>query len=121
ADEATRAFLASYATYLRAHARSAADALAGRREVSAARRAELAGDIAGLADAETAQAQAQARREETENALAGLHARLDQLKSSTAYQAVEQLADLERLVRTNEQASAEAAAELARRGAATAR
>jgi uncharacterized protein (TIGR02680 family) len=121
ADEATRAFLASYATYLRAHARSAADALTGRREVSAAQRAELAGDIAGLADAETVQAQAQACREETENALAGLHARLDQLKSSTAYQAVEQLADLERLVRTNEQASAEAAAELARRGAATAR
>jgi len=121
ADEATRAFLGSYATYLRAHARSAADALTGRREVSAARRAELAGDIAGLADAETGQAQAQARREETENALASLRARLDQLKSSSAYQAVEQLADLERLVRTNEQASAEAAAELARRGAATAR
>jgi uncharacterized protein (TIGR02680 family) len=121
ADEATRAFLTSYTTYLRTHARSAADALTGRREASAARRAELAADIAALAGAETGQAQAQACREETENGLAGLRARLGQLKSSSAYQAVEQLADLERLVRTNEQAAAEAAAELARRGASTAR
>jgi uncharacterized protein (TIGR02680 family) len=121
ADEATHAFLTSYTTYLRTHARSAADALTGRREASTARRAELAADIAALAGAETGQAQAQACREETENGLAGLRARLDQLKSSSAYQAVEQLADLERLVRTNEQAAAEAAAELARRGASTAR
>ena len=40
---------------------------------------------------------------------------IDQLKPSRAYQAVEQLADLERLVRTNEQSAAEATAELARR------
>lgn len=121
ADEATRAFLASYTTYLRTHARSAADALTRRREASAQRRAELAHDITALASAETEQAQAQARREEAENAAAGLRARLDQLKSSSAYQAVEQLADLDRLVRTNERAAAEATAELARRGAATAR
>src|SRR5208282_1952784 len=70
---------------------------------------------------ETGQEQAQARRQEAENALAGLRARRDQLTSSSAYQAVEQLADLERLVRTNEQAAAEAAAELARRSQATAR
>src|SRR6266536_658620 len=121
ADEATRAFLASYTTYLRTHARSAADALTRRREASAQQRAELAHDITALASAETEQAQAQARREEAENAAAGLRARLDQLKSSSAYQAVEQLADLDRLVRTNERAAAEATAELARRGAATAR
>ena len=121
ADEATRAFLASYTTYLRTHARSAADAVTRRREASGQRRTELAGDVTALADAETAQAQAQSRRQEAEDALAGLRARHDQLKSSSAYQAVEQLADLERLVRTNEQAAAEAAAELARRGAATAR
>jgi hypothetical protein len=113
ADEATRAFLASYTTYLRTHARSAADALTRRREASAQRRAELAHDITALASAETEQAQAQARREEAENAAAGLRARLDQLKSSSAYQAVEQLADLDRLVRTNERAAAEATAELA--------
>jgi uncharacterized protein (TIGR02680 family) len=121
ADEATRTFLASYTTYLRTHARSAADAVTRRREASAQRRTELASDITALASAETAQAQAQAGRQEAEDALAGLRARHDQLKSSGAYQAVEQLADLERLVRTNEQTAAEAAAELARRGAATAR
>ncbi|HEY2578976.1 MAG TPA: TIGR02680 family protein [Streptosporangiaceae bacterium] len=121
ADEATRAFLASYTTYLRTHARSAADALTRRRAASTQRRAELAGDITALTSAEAGQAEAQARREEAENSLAGLRARYDQLKSSSAYQAVEQLADLERLVRTNEQTAAEATAELTRRRAATAR
>jgi uncharacterized protein (TIGR02680 family) len=121
ADEATRTFLASYATYLRTHARAAADALTRRREACAQRRTELAGDVTALAGAEAGQARAQARREEAENALAALTARLGQLKSSSAYQAVEQLADLERLVRTNEQAAAEAGAELARRSASTAR
>src|SRR6266568_802372 len=121
ADEATRAFLASYTTYLRTHARSAADALTRRREDSAQRRTELVSDSAALASAETGQAQTQARREEAENALAGWRARHDQLKSSSAYQAVEQLADLERLVRTNEQTAAEAVAELGRRSAATTR
>jgi uncharacterized protein (TIGR02680 family) len=121
ADEATRTFLASYATYLRTHARSAADALTRRREDSAQRRSGLGTDSAALASAETGQAQAQSRREETEDALAGLRARHDQLKSSSAYKAVEQLTDLERLVRSNEQTAAGATAELARRGAATAR
>ena len=121
ADEATRTFLASYATYLRTHARSAADALTRRREDAAQRHAELASDSTALAGAETRQAQAQSAREQAEDALAGLRARHDQLKSSSAYQAVEQLADLERLVRTNEQTATEAGAELARRGAATTR
>jgi uncharacterized protein (TIGR02680 family) len=121
ADEATRTFLASYTTYLRTHARSAADALTHRRGATAQRRTELARDITVLASAETEQARTQARREEAENALAGLRARLDQLKSTSAYQAVGQLADLERLVRTNERTAAEATAELARRSAGTAR
>jgi uncharacterized protein (TIGR02680 family) len=121
ADEATRTFLASYTTYLRTHARSAADALTRRREASAQRRAELASDTTSLASAETEQARTQASREGAENAVAGWRAWLEQLKSSSAYQAVEQLADLERLVRTNEQTAADAAAELARRSAATAR
>ena len=50
-----------------------------------------------------------------------MRARLDQLRSSSAYKAVEQLADLDRLVRTNERAAAEATAELARRSEGTAR
>jgi len=121
ADEATRTFLASYTTYLRTHARSAADALTRRREASTQRRTELGDDITALANAETGQTRARARCQDAENTLAGLRARYDQLKSSSAYQAVEQLADLERLVRTNEQTAAEATAELTRRSAATAR
>ncbi len=121
ADEATRAFLGSYTTYLRTHARSAADAITRRRESGAQRRTELAGNVTALASAETEQAQTRARLQEAENALTGSRARLDQLKSSTAYKAVEQLADLQRLVRTNERTAAEAAAELARRGEATVR
>jgi uncharacterized protein (TIGR02680 family) len=121
ADEATRAFLASYTTYLRTHARSAADALTRRRAACAQRRAELSSDISTLAAAETRQRQTQADREAAENAHAGWRAQVDQLKSSSAYQAVEQLADLERLVRTNEQTAADAAAELARRRASTGR
>ncbi|MGH3185225.1 MAG: TIGR02680 family protein, partial [Streptosporangiaceae bacterium] len=58
ADDATRTFLASYTTYLRTHARSAADAVTRRREASAQRHTELASDITTLASAETAQAQA---------------------------------------------------------------
>jgi uncharacterized protein (TIGR02680 family) len=121
ADEATRAFLASYTTYLRTHARAAADAVTRRRTASAQRRTELAADITVLADAETAQTRARDLRQEAEDAHAGLRARYDQLKSSSAYQAVEQLADLQRLVRSNEQSAKEATEELARRGAATER
>ena len=120
ADEATRTFLASYTTYLRTHARSAADALTRRREASTQRRRELADDMTALANSETGQARARARCQDAENTLTGLRARYDQLKSSNAYQAVEQLTDLERLVRTNEQTAAEAIAELTRRSAATA-
>ena len=54
ADEATAAFLASYTTYLRTHARAAADALTRRREATAA-----------------AQRKPSAADEETERAAAG--------------------------------------------------
>jgi uncharacterized protein (TIGR02680 family) len=121
ADEATRAFLGSYTTYLRTHARSAADGLTRRCEASAQRHTELASNITALANAEASHAQTQARREEAENVLAGLRATVGQLRSSTAYKAVEQLADLERLVRLGEQSAAEVAAELARRNEATTR
>jgi uncharacterized protein (TIGR02680 family) len=121
ADEATGAFLAGYTTYLRTHARSAADALTRRRADTAARRDAVAAAEAELRQAEQQRAAAETGREEAENALAGLRARLEQLRSSAAYQAVQQLADLERLVRTCDQAARDAAADLARRGAATAR
>ena len=121
ADEATTAFLASYTTYLRVHARWAADALTRRRESSADRRTAVAEATSGLAAAEERQESAATRLELAENGLAGLRARLEQLKSSAAYQAVEQLADLERLVRTCEQTAREAEAEHGRRAAATGR
>ncbi len=121
ADDATGAFLAGYTTYLRTHARSAADALTRRREDTTARRDAVWAAHADLERAEQQRAGSETAREEAENALAGLRARLEQLRSSGAYQAVQQLADLERLVRTCDQAAVDAAADLARRGAATGR
>jgi uncharacterized protein (TIGR02680 family) len=121
ADEATAGFLASYTTYLRVHARWAADGLTRRRETSAGRRAAVVDAENGLAAAEERQQAAAARLEQAENELAGRRARLEQLKSSAAYQALEQLADLERLVRTCEQGARAAEAEHRRRAAATSR
>ncbi|MET8867205.1 TIGR02680 family protein [Nonomuraea sp. NPDC004580] len=118
ADEATAAFLSSYSTYLRTHARWAADALTRRRE-------EVAGAVESrrvaqekLAVAEQERSLAEARTATAEDVLAGLRARLDQLKSSSAYEALQQLADLERLVRTCADAASGAQAELERRTAA---
>ncbi|MFI6356781.1 TIGR02680 family protein [Streptomyces sp. NPDC050743] len=121
ADDATRAFLASYSTYLRVHARSAADRLTARRTETAERAAALRTATADLAAAREQQAAAEKRAESADAALAAQRARLDQLRSSAAYQAVEQLADLERLVRTCEQTARQATAERERRTAATGR
>ncbi|MFE0732561.1 TIGR02680 family protein [Streptomyces antibioticus] len=121
ADDATRAFLASYSTYLRVHARSAADRLTARRTETAERAAALSTATADLAAAREQQAAAETRAESADAALAAQRARLDQLRSSAAYQAVEQLADLERLVRTCEQTARQATADRERRTAATGR
>lgn len=121
ADDATKSFLSGYTTYLRTHARAAADALTRRREDTSAARRSVEGDRAELARAEEAQAAAEARCEAADGALATLRARAGQLRSSAAYQAVEQLADLERLVRTCEQAGRVADAESGRRAEASAR
>ncbi len=121
ADEATQMFLASYTTYLRTHARWAADALTRRRQATTAQRAAVAADEQAQQAAEDQQAAASARREAAESAAAGLRARLEQLRGSSAYQAVEQLEDLDRLVRTCLQTANGASAELARRQAASAR
>ncbi|MGA5135269.1 TIGR02680 family protein [Streptomyces olivoreticuli] len=121
ADDATKSFLASYTTYLRTHARAAADGLTRRREDTGHRRHAVARTGTHLERAEEEQAAAEARCEAAGNALAALRARAEQLRSSAAYQAVEQLADLERLVRTCEQAEQAAAAEAERRSEATAR
>ncbi|MDJ0345971.1 TIGR02680 family protein [Streptomyces sp. H10-C2] len=121
ADEATASFLSSYTTYLRVHGRWAADALTRRRETSAACAVAVAAAAANLKTAEERQAVAATRLELAENGLAALRARLEQLRSSAAYQALEQLADLERLVRTCAQNADAAAEEHARRAAATSR
>jgi uncharacterized protein (TIGR02680 family) len=120
ADEAASAFLASYTTYLRTHARAAADALTRRREAAQARRAAVEADEETERAAQAGQAEAGARREQAETAVAGLRGRIEQLKASSAYAAVEQMGDLERLVRTCAQSAREAQAELGRRQAATA-
>lgn len=121
ADEATQTFLASYATYLRTHARWAADAVTRRRAATSAARETVAADEQVRQAADEQQEAAIARREAAENAIAQLRARVEQLRASSAYQAVEQLEDLGRLVRTCLQTATEATAELARRRAATAR
>ncbi|MGW1162684.1 TIGR02680 family protein [Streptomyces sp. NPDC002519] len=121
ADDATRAFLAGYSTYLRVHARVAADKLTARRTESAARTAALDIAAAELTAAREQRAAVETRAGTADAALGALRARLDQLRSSAAYQAVEQLADLERLVRTCEHTAQQATAERERRTAATGR
>ncbi|MGW6805175.1 TIGR02680 family protein, partial [Streptomyces sp. NPDC055039] len=121
ADDATRAFLTSYSTYLRVHARTAADRLTARRAETAERAAALRAAVAEQRTAREQQAAAETHAESADASLAAQRARLDQLRSSAAYQAIEQLADLERLVRTCEQNARRASAERERRTAATGR
>jgi len=121
ADEATQTFLASYTTYLRTHARWAADALTRRREATTAARTTVAADTQARQAAGERQEAAAMSREAAEDAVARLRARIEQLRASSAYQAVEQMQDLDRLVRTCQQSAAEASGELARRQAAAAR
>ncbi|MFH8473162.1 TIGR02680 family protein [Streptomyces sp. NPDC018000] len=121
ADEATRAFLATYSTYLRVHARWAADALSRRRAATGEQRQAVADAARACQEAEGRRSEAEAAVESCQAAQSALRARLDQLKSSAAYQAVEQLADLERLVRTCEEALSAAVHTAERRAAQTAR
>ena len=81
----------------------------------------MAADEQARTAAERQQDLATASREAAESAVAGLRSRIEQLKASSAYQAVEQMGDLERLVRTCLNTAAEASAVLARRQDATAR
>ncbi|MCY0924125.1 TIGR02680 family protein [Streptomyces sp. H27-G5] len=121
ADEATRSFLTAYSTYLRVNARVAADRLSARRAESGERERAHAGSETELDEAREQREAAGARADEAESALAALRARLEQLRSSAAYQAVEQLADLERLVRTCQQTARQVASERERRTVATGR
>ncbi|MGE0300012.1 MAG: TIGR02680 family protein [Pseudonocardia sp.] len=98
ADDAAASFLTAYTTYLRGQARTAADALTGRRAAVAHCVADVAGARQRLDAAQVAREVAAARVRDAETAAAAVRARLDQLKASTAYQAHEQLADLQKLV-----------------------
>ncbi|MFF0658040.1 MULTISPECIES: TIGR02680 family protein [Micromonospora] len=98
ADGTTAAFLTVYSTYLRTHARAAADALTARRDAVTSRSTALddARHAAGAAaEAESAAGQ---RLRAVEGEPGRLRAHLDSLKASAAYQSHEQLADLQRHV-----------------------
>jgi uncharacterized protein (TIGR02680 family) len=126
ADTATTAFLGVYATYLRTHARAAADALTARRTGVDQHRAALADARQALEAATDAEQHARTALGATEPEPGRLRARLDSVKSSQAYQSRQQLADLERHVhdlagaarRDAETVAAEQAAVQRRRGEA---
>ncbi|MFC7547403.1 TIGR02680 family protein [Plantactinospora sp. GCM10030261] len=99
ADGATVAFLTVYSTYLRTHARAAADALTARRDAVASQSNAL-DDACHAADAAAeAESAAGERLRAVEGEPGRLRAHLDSLKASAAYQSHEQLADLQRHVR----------------------
>ncbi|MCZ7421080.1 TIGR02680 family protein [Verrucosispora sp. WMMA2044] len=98
ADGATAAFLTVYSTYLRTHARVAADALTARRDAVATRSTALGDARASAEAAAEAESTADERLRAVEGEPGRLRAHLDSLKASTAYQSHEQLADLQRHV-----------------------
>ncbi|WP_291410702.1 TIGR02680 family protein [Actinophytocola sp.] len=98
ADTAAGTFLASYTTYLRTHARAAADVLAGRlAEVDRARTA-LVEALAARRDAATRLETADTDVVDMERALGRFQATLESLQKSTAYTHLEQLDKLTELV-----------------------
>ncbi|MFI1996082.1 TIGR02680 family protein [Actinoplanes sp. NPDC020271] len=113
ADAATGAFLGVYATYLRTHARAAADALTARREAVDERRDKLSADRREALAAEQAAAVAETDLRAAEGEPGRLRAHLDRLKGSAAYRSHEQLADLERHVHDLGAAVVRAEAEVA--------
>ncbi|GGN18697.1 hypothetical protein FHR83_004050 [Actinoplanes campanulatus] len=98
ADAATAAFLTVYATYLRTHARAAADALTARRDNVARHHADLTLSQEKAEEAEGYAARAAADLQAAEGEPGRLRAHLDRLKGSAAYRSHEQLADLKRHV-----------------------
>lgn len=98
ADEAATRFLTAYTAYLRVQARTAADGLSARRVAVADGRGAVDASLQRLSAAREEHASAARRAEEATLTAARLRSRLDQLKGSAAYQAHQQLADLQRLV-----------------------
>ncbi|WP_033339734.1 SbcC/MukB-like Walker B domain-containing protein [Catenuloplanes japonicus] len=110
ADGATTAFLSVYATYLRTHARAAADAVTARRASVAEHRDALVTAREAAARASVAVSEAADRQDAAEGEPGRLRAHLDRLKGSAAYRSHEQLADLERHVHDLSAAAARALA-----------
>ncbi|MFC4856689.1 TIGR02680 family protein [Actinophytocola glycyrrhizae] len=98
ADEAARTFLTSYVTYLRTHARAAADVVGGRLAAVEDARAALATALTRHRDATRLAGDAERAVGEAEAALGKQRAHLDSLRSSKAYTAKEQLDKLVELV-----------------------
>jgi uncharacterized protein (TIGR02680 family) len=98
ADAATGSFLGVYTTYLRTHAKAAADALTVRRDNVEVRREALASARDEAEVAHDQAVEAERRLHAVEGEPGRLRAHLDRLKSSAAYRSHEQLADLERHV-----------------------
>jgi uncharacterized protein (TIGR02680 family) len=98
ADGATAAFLAVYATYLRTHARAAADALTARRADADARQQAVQAARADASRADAAVGAIEDRLRAAEGEPGRLRAHLDRLRDSAAYRSHEQLADLQRHV-----------------------
>jgi hypothetical protein len=98
ADEAARTFLASYVTYLRTHARAAADVVGNRLTAVEDVRVALAAALARHRDATRLAGEAQRAVGEAETELGKQRAHLDSLRRSKAYTAKEQLDKLVELV-----------------------
>ncbi|MFI5840016.1 SbcC/MukB-like Walker B domain-containing protein [Catenuloplanes sp. NPDC051500] len=98
ADTATSTFLSVYATYLRTHARAAADAVTARRTAVGTHRTARDEARAAAVTAEAEVTAARERQDAAEGEPGRLRAHLDRLKGSAAYRSHEQLADLDRHV-----------------------
>ncbi len=91
ADDAARAFLADYTTYLRAHARAAADAVNVRLRQVAQAREVLVARISAQLESARRRADAEQADRRANQSRAQLAARLDSLKASAGYGHREQL------------------------------
>jgi len=121
ADEATRAFLAIYTTYLRTHARAACDKVTARRGTTQLARQRLAQASAAHRSTTEEQQRTAAELARATQEPPRLRAHLERLKLSDVYKSLGQLEDLERLVRQLAAAVERAEAALAKQRTATQR
>lgn len=98
ADDAARAFLSSYLTYLRTHARAAADAVGTRLDAVDDGRTRLAAALSRSAASTRAAGEADRESEAAQTELTRQRAHLESLQRSEAYTAKEQLDELVELV-----------------------